>query len=321
MIRMTLGEMIKEVGSFISDTSPDSVAIIRAKINQNYDQIARMHPWRELMGFINEGMTFVADTNYLALPGDAQEIIQLSDKTSNYTLQRKQLTHMVQDNINIVDSSGSQVLTYSDLGYQATKRPLSIDDKVEIVGELTTDTSVEVRISGLRSDPEVEDRETIITNSDDSQTGVTGAITFREGWSIRSLSVNQPLNGYIEIRENATGTNVLAHITELRKDSQYLVLQFQNPPASADNLNVIYKKRVSPLQKDDDVPVIAASEAIVESTIAAMRRYEEQYSQAREHERLSGNLIGAAVVGQKSSERTSFQSRPDRRSRRFVRGY
>lgn len=321
MKRMTLEEMTDQAQDFLRDRSPEGQRIIHSELNQAYDQIASQREWRELIGFVNESFTFTAGANYLALPEDAAEIISLSNKGSDYELRRIELSHLLRDNIYQIDTAGSLVLTYADLGYRATCRPLSQDDEVTVVTESVNDKSVPVRVRGMRGTPEIEDVDSIKTDSSNPNTVTkAGAFDFREGWSIQSISVDRPLDGFIKVREQQSG-DILAYVTKQHRESQYLILQFASTPSAAESLAVAYKKRVSPLQKSDDLTAIAAGEAIVEMAISKMRQRREQYQQAREHKRTSEELLTAAFTAQQGHQRTIQQARPDRRGRARLRGF
>ena len=319
MIPQTFGEMCSQVQNFIQDDSNTTREIVKTEINNAYVRHSRQHDWPELIVELNEGITSTASTSYLALPGDCSQIIQIADKVNDRVFSSKTLSANRADGISNIDTN-TAVYYYSELGYLPIRRPLSVDDTVEITVPNTALTiEVDVKITGLRASPEIVDDDTIKTST---TTVVGGAITFREGWSIHSIATNGTHdNDYIEIRET-TSNNVLAHIPKRRKQSQYYVIQFQGRPSTSNSLNVIYKKGVNRLEDADDVLMIPdLAEAIVEEAIANMRQYDKKYQQAGAHIRDANDHRDAVLSERRLQGAHHRQMRPDFRGRGLFRGY
>ena len=141
-----------------------------------------------------------------------------------------------------------------------------------------------------------------------------------------SLSAGSGLTSFITVGTEEDGdTGALAVLTRHNSSSsRYLIVQLQNDPDNTDNLTVVYKKKVSPLVSDDDTPMIPVSEALVESTIATMRRYDEQYTQAREHDRESNKFLSSLVAEEDGQAVKRSQARPAAgrmRNRARMRGF
>ena len=303
-------EMVGEVGSEVASK------IATRWLNRSYLELARSKDWRELRGYLDTGISMAADQAYLALPGDAAELQGISDKDRDYVLVKKTARRLLEDRVSLLDQSASPTLFYTELGRRATSAPLSVDDTVQVTTEVAGDSSVDVRVVGLRSSPEILDSETILTHaSAPNTTGVDGSLSWREGWSIQSISVSTPLSGYVTVTETTDTGNVLAHIPKDMQEASYLIILLGNPPAEATNIRVLYKKRVVDLCDDSDTPVIPVSDAMVEMTIAALRRHREQYQQANQHDGLAQRALGAAATEHDMHTANGMQATPDLRGR------
>lgn len=311
MSQATFKEMTDDVLDFINDHSPQAESLARSWINKHYDKFAKIRNWEDLVNRIDESLTFVADQAYLAFPEDCAQPISIVDKDFDHRLVRRELGQLDEDMASLQEASGLPVVYYASLGYKATKKPLSAAGVVAVKTELASDSSLDVIVQGTRSSPEVRDRETIVTHSSDPVTNsVSGSLTWRAGWSISSISARAGLNGFITVHVAGDATNVLSNLSEHSRSSRYMVIQLQNPPSAANRLTLVYKRRILPLVDDDDTPVIPISEAIVEATLASMRRNDEQYTQAREHEQSANAFLNSVVAEQGGEDRTSHRSRP-----------
>ena len=319
MSQMTLVEMVKEV----QEISPQADDLVISYLNRHYDRMAMARDWDDLRGRIFQNLSTIASRNYLAFPEDCAQPIKLIDVDNDYILVRRDLEQLEEDFASTIDATGGgPIIHYAAIGRMATMVPLSAADELSVVTEFPADSAIDIVVTGLRNDPEVRDREVITTHATTPEvTSVDGLVTWREGWSIMTISTASGLKGYVQIHEQSTTGNVVAVLTEHVKSSRYFVIQLQNAPSSSDNLHLIYKKRVLPMKDDADVPMIPISEALIEATIASCRRSEEQYSQARDHDSQANSFLAAVISEQDGQSRKSSRSSPAAaRWRRKMRG-
>lgn len=312
MSQLTLKEMVQEVMDFTSDHSADADSRIRRWLNAHYDKLAKIRSWEDLIERRDDAaMVFVANQAYLAFPEDCALPLSIHDQTDDYTLKPISISQQEEDYITLQGTAGTPVIHYAPIGYKATLAPLSAADELAVLTELSTDSSVDIIITGVRNSPDVRDREIIQTHATTPQTtSVAGTVIWRPGWSISSISVKAGLNGYITIHEQSTSGNVLARLTEHSRASRYYVIQLQNEPDSANQLTLVYKRRVLPLVEDDDAPIIPVSESLIQSAIAEIRAYDGEYSQAREHRNQANEYLNSVVSEQAGQDRVSMRARP-----------
>lgn len=308
MITQSFAEIYTQVQNFIQDTTSGTLTIIKDEINKEYERLAASYLWPELNGFLNESVTWTADQAYLALPADAAELLTAHDKTNDYTLINRSLGRLIEENVSTFDNATS-VLYYAELGVKAIKRPLSVADKIQVLSETAGDTQT-IRVVGLRDSPEVRQAESIVLNG---TTAVDSAVTYREGWSIDSLSTNGSPAGVITIREKTTPGNVLAHLPIGEKYTAYYVIQLENPPSTADTLTITYKKRVFRMSNDNDAPIIPVSQVLVENVKGLMRQYDKKYVQGDVHLREGQRVLSAILSERKLQSDKKFQFRPEKR--------
>lgn len=308
---LTFGDMKSSVIETINESSPRFVSMAARQINAHYKRIAKLPEHEEdLKAWVAETFTYVADKPYLALPADCAIPLKIADLDNDWVLQRRDLENLLEDYVRDINLTTGNIIYYASLGYQATKAPLSANVGIDIFDESTDDKSVEVHIKGLRASPEIEDRETITTNATDGTTVTSGTVTWRAGWSIHSISTSAKLNGYIEIGEQSTTGNVLAYLTKDKPESRYFVIQLQTAPSSANNLRIQYKRRVLDMVDDDEIPLIDDSDAIIEAAIASIRRFQDRYSQAREHDAVSRSFLASTTAEQKGRAASVHRTRP-----------
>lgn len=320
--RLSLGEMIVEVAEFINDKSPDTASIIQKKINQQYLRIADDNRWDDLISIIDEKLTTIDGQIYLAMPADAAEVLTFQIRDTTFPMIRESLTHLLDDTR--IQSVNPPVL-YSVLGYRATRQPIAPSgpgaQRISVLTESVMDKDIDVHFKGLRDNPEIEQTEIVMTHETTPDTlPVQGLIDWRAGWSLDVISVASGLNGFIQITDVSPDT-ILAHISNRRRASRYLIIRLQNAPSADSPVQISYRKKVTELVEADESPVIPASEAIIEATIAQMRRYTQEYSQAREHESISKRLVDSSMEGTGGRRIGVEASRVDRSRRARLRGF
>jgi hypothetical protein len=323
-MNMSFAEMVTAIRDYVS-AQDSQVELIKTEINLAYKDLARNHNWTELHTYLDSNVTaaitLVSGQAYIALPADAIQLLGVSDITNDYPLEEISGREIVEDNVTLLDTNG-QVLKYANLGPKPIKRPLSVADTVDVITESSSDTSVDVRISGLRNDVDLKDRETITTASSTPQsTAVTGALTYKKGWSIHTISVGPGLNGWVRVRESTTTTNVLAEVTEHERNPEYVIMFLENPPDSAPNLSLVYKRDVLVLVDDDDRPEIPVDRVIIETVRGKLRQVDRAYDMAANHFIGASQALESALSQRKAQSPRRFQIRPDTKRRGLRRAY
>jgi hypothetical protein len=318
-MNVSFADLVEAVREFVQ--APETVLpIIRREVNAEYKRLARSANLSETQGYLNESVALVSGQAYLALPGDAVGIVSISDKTNEFSLRRKDLKHALQDAVYRIDTTGD-VLYYAELGYRATKRPLSVNDQVRIQASAGLTIEATVRVRGLQATTNIPTFDTLTTSG---TSGVDGTEQFRLGWSIDSIGTDGTVDaGYITITEKTTTANVLGYIPKGEKQSRFYVLHLENPPDAGDNLNIVYLKGLRDLEVDDDVIAIPEmAEAIVEGAIAKMRMHDRAYDQGAMHASTALQHRQAVLFERESKgEQGAHQARPDLRGRGFRRAY
>lgn len=316
---VTLGDMVEIVRKFVKKPDMD-LALVRQIINDQYKKVSRRKLWKELRRELNEDIALTSGTNYLTMPSDCAEVLSIADKTNAWSFRRKNLEDLISDHIVTLATSADPVYWAEIKG--SLLAPLAIDDTIQITGEVSGDTSVEIRVAGLMASPEVDTIETIKTNSSDATTAVNSTVTYRKGWSISSISIGEPLNGgYIKITETTTTANVLAYIPKGQSASQYVTVRFESVPNAASDLNVIYKIRVPDLVDDYDLIMIPdAASVVVQESIAQLRFFDGKYAEGNVH-KAEARGQEDALMKEDAQGDTEYQFTPDFRGRGLRRAY
>lgn len=323
-MQLTFAEMIDAVRAF-TNAPKEMLDFIRREINLEYDRVARAHDWEELEVTVGDSMsdalTQAVGIAYLALPPDAALPLALSDTTNDYPLLQVSTRQHIEDNV-VRLTDNSRVVRYSTLGLKPIKRPLSTNDNIQIITESAADKSIDVRISGRRSDVDIRDRETITTDSSTpNATAVDSALSYKKGWNIEEISAATGMTGYIIIREKTTPTNVLAHLTEHQRSPRYPIVILDNPPDNTASMALTYKRHVLPLVEDEDRPVIPVEHEIVEVVRAKVRQKDKRYDQANQHMASAQGITSSIFSERRLQSPKLFQARPEVSRRGFRRGY
>jgi hypothetical protein len=323
-MQLTFAEMIDAVRKF-TNAPEEMVGFIRREINLEYDRIARAHDWEELevtMGdSMSDALTQAVGIAYLALPPDAALPLALSDTTNDYPLLQTSTRQHLEENVARL-TDNSRVVRYSTLGLKPIKRPISTDDNIQIITESAADTSIDVRVSGRRSDVDIRDRETITTaSSTPNVTAVDSALSYKKGWNIDEISAATGMTGYITVREKTAAANVLAHITEHQRSPRYPIILLENPPDNTASMALTYKRHVLPLVEDEDRPIIPVEHEIVEVVRAKARQKDKRYDQATQHMASAQGITSSIFSERRLQNPKLFQARPEVRLRGFRRAY
>lgn len=315
----SFADVYEQVQRFIQTNEDSVLKVIKDQVNREYARIAYSNNWPELRGILNEAIQTVSGQQYLALPADVASIESISNKAQDIVYRDRSLSTLVRDNLATFGNGGTPYY-YSILGLKATLRPLSQADKLRVVPSATLGNEISIKSHGLRSSPEIPEYDQFTTNG---ISAVSGTVTYRQGWSVDSIGTDGVVSSYISIVEDATPATILAHIPKGEKQSLYTIILFENTPGSADDLTVVYKKRVPPLVDDDDVLLFPdVAPAIIEAVIGKMRQYDRKYEQADRHMRDSEREQAAILAERRVQGATIRQFRPPPRWERGMRrGY
>lgn len=312
MRHIVFADVYGQIQRYIQNTDTSVLTIIKEVINNEYHKLLLEKPWDEMIQPDGKTWQLTSGQNYLAFRPDIRAIIQISDLDNDYVFQKKTLRQTIGDNLQLY-STKSRLIYYSELGFRPIRQTLSGATSLRVTAENSADTSIEVRIRGMRSDVAIPQTESITTDGEDGTTPVNGTVSFGSQWGIDSIGTNTaPANGYIQIQENNAGAATIAYIPKGEKQSLYYILHFENPPATNVQIHVIAKKRPPQLVDDDDPLVVPdLAPALVQKVLSEMRRYDRQYDQALAHAAESRGHINAVLNERELQADRRYQVRPD----------
>lgn len=305
-MELPYGEICSQISRFVRQSSnPLVLDEIRSEVNLVYSKIAQERDWDELLTHVETGVSFSAGKNYISLSNDCVDVRRVLNKTDDKQVEKRVLGQMLTKNISQADQSGDP-LRYSVAGMKPINTPLSEDSKVTIVSSDASDITGHVRVRGLDNSSNAVS-ENISLDSSDGSTDVLGNVTWKEGWSINSISTTQSFLGTVDIKE---GSTVIASIPPGGGQSKYCIVIFEETPSLADSLIVLYKRSPFPLVNDEDVPEIPVSRYLIEEVKGRMRQYDKRYQQASVHTAQAQESIHAVLSEKRLQGGHHAQARP-----------
>ena len=314
----TYAEMVRQVQHLVQDSSPNTEVVIREQLNLEYLERAKQSDWKELQRRRTENIQVIAGQAFLALPGDCQRISSIHDTSQDITFFPSSVDQVTQDNLPSISSTGT-VVFYSEIGRFPIKRPLSQDDTVVVTNTNAADDGKQVFLSGTNSIGNYHDESVAVATA-----GTTSVNTYEEGWSIVTFATNEPPTasaGNAYVLTQTTGGAVLGEIVPGQVQNKYMVIQFDQVPASTSNLIVIYKRKPRILVNDFDTPIVDISDAIIEGTVARLRMFDQSYQQASFHKQIADQKVFTELKERDHQKNTKRQVRPDFRLRGLRRGF
>lgn len=175
-------------------------------------------------------------------------IIQIVDTTNDLVLQK-----LDEEDIEAIDTDrddSGNARFYNGYGYSEYQGiPLSAST-VDIVSTSATDTTQQVRISGLINS--VLDDELITLNGTNT---VTGSSSFSAIFGVRKTAATL---GRVTVNVNDASDTVIARIAPDALIRQYQPFRTWNVPDAADSLRVRFYRQPRPLINAEDVPDVSS---------------------------------------------------------------
>lgn len=256
----TLKQMRDRIGRQLQDVTSVRDIKVDEWINAEYQSIAERALWPELVK-LNESLSWSAGTKIVYLPKAIDELFFVYVVNDPGLLQVETLSKLIHMANATKDTSGSTE-RWAYVGESSIKAAIATAEQVNVTSAVGTDECTVV-IHGTVSGDEVVESVTVSSGSGTSTTTWT---------DIYSISADGDHTGVLTIA-GATSSTTYCTIGVRERTSKYKQLRLYYLPATADTVCIAYKKKVIPLELDDQIPEIPLSEAIVAKVLSV------QYSQ------------------------------------------
>ena len=297
----TFRDIYTTATEFLQDQASTNTTVVKNIVNRKLIDIANSFDFDELRRV--SSVTFNTSSAFLYMPPDVQTILAIMDSSADEFLERHRLENLAYFDPSKFDGTG-EVLKFAEAGSVGRTADFSSSaETINVASTSSTDVSLAVRLVGIDANGH-QFSESVTTNASDGTTAVTSTNTFSD---FLSVSIDVSHAGKI----TATGTTsstVYARVSIDDKTVRYKRVRLLSPPNTANTAFVIYKKFVSELKNDDDIPEIPVSEYLIEASIAAGKEYDGKIQEAEQHNARARSII-AGITAQNVDE-SRVQSRP-----------
>lgn len=240
-----------QVSRIVQKNTPSFLTSLVDELNDQYFRLVQARDWHQLRDIHQDDISWTSGTPRFYCPRDVFEPIALLDNTNNQFLESYRLDEILYAAPSWFDTSGS-VMKWATIADACKQRDFSGSaENIKIVSSTSADTSKTIRFVYLDSNS-VEQSETIITNSSNGATEVNSVASMKD---LVSISTNSIRSGVITV-SGVTSLNVYARLGPLESSVFHKVLYLSRTPSSANLGVLVYKKAVSRLVNDDDIPRI-----------------------------------------------------------------
>ena len=245
---LNLATLRTELGQKIKKTSLANVRVDRW-LNAAVEDVCRAFDADHLL---DETTRTAASGIRLYFVPDCQPngIAQIVDTTNDIVLTKLDEEDVERIDVDRNDSGNARF--YSGYGYSEVEGIPLAASTVDIVSASASDTTQQVRISGLVNS--VLDDEIITLNG---TTVATGSLSFSAIYGVRKTGATV---GRVTVNVNDTSNTVIAYIAPDALIRQYQPFRVWNVPDSADVLRVRYYRLPRPMINAEDVPDVSSHE-------------------------------------------------------------
>lgn len=259
---LTFGEMKDQVAREIQDASSTRrPTIVGDALNRVYQEAARRFRWPSLSRAREKAVTAVADESFLYLDKDVAQLYFLRNGDLGTEVIHQAIESFFRRQGLELDNGGT-IWTYSDAGESGKKADIDSAEALTISSSsASADNGKAVLVHGIVSGDELFESVTL--------PGAGGINTSNSFSEIYAVSIDGSQSGVITVTGNTSGTEY-ATIAPGERTAKYRKIRLGMTPSSGTTITYYYKKRTPLLARDDQVPEIPASSALVE--LAAARQ-------------------------------------------------
>ena len=280
-----LTEIKTQVAERMGKTDSVFLGKIEDWVNGRYHQILKAVKWKDLLR--SDTVTATANQDYLILPQDLAQLINIHDRTND-----KNLTP-INPSIGgrmFADVLDSEAVPNSYWIEETTvlNQPTSASTITAVSSE-AADTSQTLRMRGRTASGE---NQATVTLNGTSSVNLLASCT-----QVDQVMKDAATAGFVTILADAGATTV-AVIYPRNLTAKYKKLHLVKKPETALTYNIVYKKRLPRLEFAEDIPVLDCWNALVIGAYADALKQKRQFSKAQMEEQRYESLVADLVAEQ-----------------------
>lgn len=289
---LTLDELRTRITDIVGVQASAEQARLTRWINIWYQQIGGMAEWKELLAIDTATPVSDAgqlDASFLALPYTLVDTVYaVSNRGADLTVLRDGIISGEARFVNLTDQSGTPT-GFSVIGtWPIAFQPDLGTDYVFLVSTDGSDTSQSIRIRGYKTLTSTSATHRIPVNESLTLNGTSEIQTTSTVDFIEQVSKDSDSAGTIYIYHGTNYTTAQAKgvagiIGQLDRQSRYTVLKLNRVDAGGNTYHYLYKRRVTLLTEDWDVPeIVGISKALIHAVSSEALRRRRHTQQADE---------------------------------------
>lgn len=266
----TFAQMKTDVSLMIQKTDSNYATKIGNFINLKYQEWANNYPWTELLD--DDTATTVSGQEVLILPKKFDEIMVLSQRTSNHVLVSMSESERQRRYLNTITTPGLE-FGFSPVGESGVAIQPTVATVLKVSSSSASDGAANtVRVWGTVNGE--DDNELFTLNG---TTTVTGTKSFT---SIQRVSKSANTVGVITITDT-TGLITIATIGRFEDTPRYKRIKLVRVPQAADTIYITGFRRIRDLINDEDVPEIPIATCLKQGAYAYCLQEQRQFQKAQ----------------------------------------
>lgn len=265
------------VGGIVGDTSSSFATKIGYYANNRYmDILDRLKTHGLFEAYRSFTASTTANTSDYVVPSDYDEAVTVLDQSNGRQLDVIEEEEYIQRFGRLFTTTGAPIVMIQKAESQVRVQPSS-SSQLKFVSSSGSDTTQSGFIRGISGSAEFY--ETVTFN------GTASAASSNSYDYILALGKDTTTTGAITVTY-VTGSQTAAVIGPEQTEARYKRIGFYYVPAGSYDIDIRYKREVSPMSQASDFPIIDIADGIELGSTADAWRAKRQYGWAADHETL-----------------------------------